>query len=616
MITIPTGSTASQALDIAARRGLLPTSLGSREVTDRVAADILRNAVFSAKTTNAAYLSELKQRIERLLQGGRDNDKAQIRWELKQILRQMGYTPEKGFPGDEALGIEPAEPGSLQDLSSDRRLNLILETQEALMRGAAQKMRGEDGTRRQQFPAWELVRIGEVEVPRDWQRRWFEAGGDVVRDSSGGVRLMALKGAEIWGELGARGNFDDALNVEHPPFAFNSGMGWREIHWLEWEDTTGPASAAAEQRGPTHVEKLEAAYKRLRERTGYDSIPIGDVAREAGVEIEEARQWARDLQERGDATLDTGDWSYATEEQRRAAVEVRGQPRTLIRRHEDAPAPAPKPAPPVIPAPPSPSTRGMDADVAAGLKKQLRDMSTQAGRDAYRRELMERIRRGREAAVAKLGAANAGFNPAQPRDSIGRWTDTDGAEMSPASWGSDAPDSPVSDAAAAVLDQWTTPAVGSREGEFAAIRKAANAWVKGAPHPGFTALHRETQRMLAQAKVKTIKAYRGVRLRRDHPLVEALRAGKIKPGQEFELSGASLTSWSDSGALADSFSSALKGFADGKTDHVGVVLERDIPAADVVASYRTQSGFLAGENEILGRMKGTVKLRIKSHGNL
>ena len=42
-------------------------------------------------------------------------------------------------------------------------------------------------------------------------------------------RMIALKGDPIWGELGAYENFQDALGVDHPPFAFNSGMGWQEI---------------------------------------------------------------------------------------------------------------------------------------------------------------------------------------------------------------------------------------------------------------------------------------------------------------------------------------------------------------------------------------------------
>lgn len=226
----------SQALELASARGLLPSSLNTADMKEQLAVELRRNSVFSARTTNARYLQALKDRVARLLQGGRSNDWAQIRLELKQELQRLGYTPEKGFPGDEKLGIPPAKAGSLRDLSSDLRLNLILDTQEKLMRGAAQKARGMDGSRVKQFPAWELVRMGERKVPRGsadskskaWPNRFEEAGGDLVEG-----RMIALKTAEVWSHLGDSAFFNDALDTDHPPFAFNSGMGWREIHWTE-----------------------------------------------------------------------------------------------------------------------------------------------------------------------------------------------------------------------------------------------------------------------------------------------------------------------------------------------------------------------------------------------
>ena len=41
--------------------------------------------------------------------------------------------------------------------------------------------------------------------------------------------MIARKGATIWEELGSAAIFDDALDTDHPPFAFNSGMGWRSV---------------------------------------------------------------------------------------------------------------------------------------------------------------------------------------------------------------------------------------------------------------------------------------------------------------------------------------------------------------------------------------------------
>ena len=83
----------------------------------------------------------------------------------------------------------------------------------------------------------------------DPRPRWVIAGGHLVAG-----RMIALKGDPIWGELGSADNFDDALNVDHPPFAYNSGMGWREISKSECArlNVTGPhgASVAEFHAGP------------------------------------------------------------------------------------------------------------------------------------------------------------------------------------------------------------------------------------------------------------------------------------------------------------------------------------------------------------------------------
>jgi len=286
-------STGSQALDLAIARGVMPTSLGSQRLREQIAQELRRNSLFSARTTNARYLEALKGRIERLLQGGRDNDWPKIRLELKRELQRLLYTPQNGFPGDEALGIPPAQPGSLRDLSSDIRLNLILETQNGLMRGAAQKARGMDGSRARQFPCWELVRLASRSVPRGspgsnspgWKERWEVAGGPPESDDAGESRLIALKGDPIWAALGSSGLFKDALDVDHPPFAFHSGMGWREVHWTEAQkhgftapspgndDTPVVASipaprASASGLSPDTIAALKAKLRGIEERDG------------------------------------------------------------------------------------------------------------------------------------------------------------------------------------------------------------------------------------------------------------------------------------------------------------------------------------------------------------
>ncbi len=236
-----------EALERAAGRQILPTALGSAELREEFAAAVRGRAVFSARTTNAVYLQALRDVIERLLKEGFGNDKPKLRLELKQTLQRLGYTPELGFPGDARLGIPPAEPGSLTDLSSDKRINLILDTQFSLMEGWAQQQRGEE--RADAFPAWELVRMEPRRVPRGstnysvgWVARWRTVGGPLRP----GMRLMAPKGHPIWTALGDSAQFRDALDVDHPPFAFNSGMGWREVTAAEFSAWLGDEELEAE----------------------------------------------------------------------------------------------------------------------------------------------------------------------------------------------------------------------------------------------------------------------------------------------------------------------------------------------------------------------------------
>lgn len=239
------------ALRLSQERGLLPTRLGTAELRE-LAAGIRRAAVFSARTTSASYVSKIKEVVDGMTGGSMDL--ATARLALKETLDAMGYTPEGGFPsfaeategrpGDPAGAVPPAVAGTLQDLRSDRRLNLILRTQEALMTGASQKLRGLEEQAVRMFPAWELVRIEERNVPRDWRARFNIALANLDREAlAPEAPLMFTKGDPVWAAIGASELFDDALDVDHPPFAFESGMGWRAVPKAEADalGITGPA---------------------------------------------------------------------------------------------------------------------------------------------------------------------------------------------------------------------------------------------------------------------------------------------------------------------------------------------------------------------------------------
>ncbi len=224
------------ALRVARDRGLMPTALGTAELRE-LGPKVLARSVFTARGTSAIFASKIKEVVDDLSSGS--INEADARVTLLETLRALGYTPERGFPDVPEGTVPPALKGTLQDLTSFRRLRLIVQTQRALMQGAGQQYRGHTPDRLEAAPAWELVRIEEKAAPRDWMARWRVAGGLIYGNITpemtrqGRVRatgrMIALKGDPVWGELGSYGNFDDALGVDYPPFAFNSGMGWDEI---------------------------------------------------------------------------------------------------------------------------------------------------------------------------------------------------------------------------------------------------------------------------------------------------------------------------------------------------------------------------------------------------
>lgn len=251
-IALPYGSTLTDAFKLAKERGILPTWMGTAELRELGKA-LKERAVFSARTTHADYLQALRTAINKLIEGGYGGTQAELRAGLKEVLAQLGYDPVTGFPGDQDLGIPPAEPGSLRDLSSDRRINLILDTQTQLLAGKGQQQRGLEPAALDLFPCYELVRGGAVRVPREWLKRWKLAADEidwegVSREAFAALRMVALKTSGIWAAIGSSALFDDALDVDHSPFAFGSMMVRveREDQWGDMGAQQGVKSQRAE----------------------------------------------------------------------------------------------------------------------------------------------------------------------------------------------------------------------------------------------------------------------------------------------------------------------------------------------------------------------------------
>lgn len=133
-------------------------------------------------------------------------------------------------------------------ISDFMNLDFKIEVAEDVARGAGRFVAENDPAFVDEFPAWELQRVYDRDVPRgfqrgpkgalipvpndDWPSRFRDAcaaAGDSrslqVLEKTG--RMVALKSSGVWEELG--NNRDDTLGNPFPPFAFNSGYDWDQV---------------------------------------------------------------------------------------------------------------------------------------------------------------------------------------------------------------------------------------------------------------------------------------------------------------------------------------------------------------------------------------------------
>lgn len=247
-------------------KAILPTHMDSAAIRASVAAEVRRRSIFSATVTREKYLLRLREALAKLAAG--EWNEARAREVLQRELDVLGYDAEAGgFPGDLGL-VQPADRGSLRDLASRARLNLTLETNTRMARSAAQAKAGSSPYALREFPAWSLERIYGRRVPRDWAFRWQAAGDSVGWEGAakgapgltGEPRMIALKSSPIWQAIAdGAGGYNDTLGNAFPPFAFGSGMGWREVPKAEVAELgLGPAAVPDTDLTPGEKEIADA----------------------------------------------------------------------------------------------------------------------------------------------------------------------------------------------------------------------------------------------------------------------------------------------------------------------------------------------------------------------
>ena len=209
---------------------VMPTDMSSAEL-ETLAKEIRDRSFFSARTTQADYLAEAQRLMRQLVaphtivdpdtlairaaKPGETVNAALVRTKMQQFLRATGYEPAA------------ADKGGLKDLSSDRRIDLIIDTQTKMSAGYGKWRADQDPDVLELFPADEMYRQVNTGTHREWAERWNEARAAVgdtsacEADDDETGPFIALKNDPIWAELSRWGD-------PFPPFDFNSGMWVRD----------------------------------------------------------------------------------------------------------------------------------------------------------------------------------------------------------------------------------------------------------------------------------------------------------------------------------------------------------------------------------------------------
>lgn len=209
---------------------------------DGVDPDIRERSFWTAREGCYARVQGFRDRCQGIVDG--NLSEADALREVRAMLRATGYQPE---PGTE---------GTIQDLNSDARQRLILDTNVAMVRERAYRdsMLGSLA-----YPAQRLVRIRYSRQPRDWDARWREAAAAVNYEgvATDGSHI-ALLTSPIWRKL-------SRFDLDYPPFDFNSGMGVDPVDYEEARrhGLTIPEATLEGADGESLNASLEASIARM-----------------------------------------------------------------------------------------------------------------------------------------------------------------------------------------------------------------------------------------------------------------------------------------------------------------------------------------------------------------
>ena len=225
-----------------------------------IQAGLRDRAFFSSKVAEMNILDAAQKISSEYAKGEKDLSK--LRMELKDFIEnKAGYAPADSIRG------------TIKDLTSKARLDVIVKTNVALARGFIQYAEGMTPGAFAAFPAQEFTRIEHRNQPRTtWPQRWKNAGGKFYAG-----RMIALKDDPVWTRLSIFGE-------PFPPFDWGSGMGVMDVSKKE-----------AIELGIITEEELQSKREELRVAEQNKTLPSmnGNLQAEIPFKNDNAWQFAK-----------------------------------------------------------------------------------------------------------------------------------------------------------------------------------------------------------------------------------------------------------------------------------------------------------------------------------
>ena len=227
------------------QKALVGSKLDSSQ-WNQIQAGFRNRAFFSSRVAQVNILAAMRDKVREYSEG--ETDISKIRMKIREDLQTLKYDPQ----GDR---------GTIHDLFSQARLDVIIKTNVAQARGYMQFAEGMSPGAFAAFPAQEFTRIAHRRNQRqDWPRRWVKAGGKTY-----GGRMIALKDDPVWERLSVFGN-------PFPPFDWGSGMGVLDVDrktaiqlgLVSDEELRGKTAALREKPLPDFNRDMQATVPNLR----------------------------------------------------------------------------------------------------------------------------------------------------------------------------------------------------------------------------------------------------------------------------------------------------------------------------------------------------------------